>query len=262
MNTETPHALATDYLAQLDHESRRLPADQAGDLVADIREHLSSALTGGESEARVREVLDRLGSPRALVDEALENAPAPTPPTAPTPPPAPVAAPGVGPYVDRLEGAVQQARRPGVWGGFETAALICLIGAEIGAVLLPFAGIAWVAGLVLLGISQVWTTREKLIGYLFLATGFPLAVVTVVAGMLALPFTVVSSVGVSCSGVATTGSGTLDGLGDQSCGTTVDAGGVHLALYVLIAIAVGYLLVQIYTVWRLLRARHRAPEAA
>ena len=107
MNTETPHALATDYLAQLDHESRRLPADQAGDLVADIREHLSSALTGGESEARVREVLDRLGSPRALVDEALENAPAPTPPTAPTPPPAPVAAPGVGPYVDRLTGLAE-----------------------------------------------------------------------------------------------------------------------------------------------------------
>jgi len=262
MNTETTASLTANYLAQLEQEARRLPADQAADLVADIRDHLSTAVSETDTEAHTREILDRLGTPRAVVDGALADAgEAPTAPIPPAPPTAPPG--GVGPYVDRLGGAVQNARQPGVWGGFETAALICLLGAEIGFILLPIAGVAWIAGLVFLGISRVWTSKEKVLGYLLIGSGFPLAALTLLAGIVALPFAVVSSV--TCSGTAV--AGTTDGFPNLADPTstpscTTSTSGSDTALYVVIALAIVFLAAQIFAVVKLLQARRRKPAAA
>ena len=70
MMTATDHPLVQDYLARLREESRRLPLDQARELEADITEHLQAALGEDPGEVRVRDALDRLGSPSELVAEA------------------------------------------------------------------------------------------------------------------------------------------------------------------------------------------------
>lgn len=74
MTTQT-HPLVHDYLQRLTTESRRLPADQAAELRTDIEAHLGEALPHGASEAEVRQVLDRLGSPAELVTAAGGAAP-------------------------------------------------------------------------------------------------------------------------------------------------------------------------------------------
>ncbi len=142
MTTAARHPLVEDYLKRLWTEAARLPVDQARELVADIDEHLLAALPHDASEAEVRNVLERLGSPSELVAEAGGSTPAP--------------------------------RKPFV---SPVAALWCLVIAELTFILIPVAAIFWVVGLIFVLRATIWSQREKLLGMLVLGTGFPVAFV-------------------------------------------------------------------------------------
>jgi uncharacterized membrane protein len=121
------------YLHDLDQELRDLPPARRRELLEEIREHIDSALSespqGGEAD--VRNVLDRLGEPSDIAEEARERF------------------------------GIRRAKR----GVREVLALI----------LLPIGGflwlVGWVAGAVLLATSNVWTSREKVIGLLVVPGG-------------------------------------------------------------------------------------------
>ena len=206
------HPLVSDYLARLGQEARRLPDDQARELLDDIREHLTAALGDEPAETDVRSTLDRLGSPAELVDEA-----------------------------GGVRGVQTPAGPPQV-GGIEITALVTLIAAELIFIIWFVAIPLWVVGLVLLAVAPAWTGREKLLGFATLATGLPLLLVSVVW---------IAFGGVSSSTVC---EGTAAG---EIC-TTSDPGSAWGG-YLFVALAVGYLVLQIWTVWRL--TRRRTPAA-
>ncbi len=68
-------ALVRDYVRRLEDEARRVVPGQADDLVADVREHIETALAQADQrdEAAIRTVLDRLGPPEAIVAAAAEG---------------------------------------------------------------------------------------------------------------------------------------------------------------------------------------------
>ncbi len=68
-------ALVRDYLGRLEAEARRLTPREATDLVADVGEHIEAALAaaGSRDAATVREILDRLGPPEAIVAAAAAD---------------------------------------------------------------------------------------------------------------------------------------------------------------------------------------------
>jgi hypothetical protein len=173
MMTATDHPKVLDYLARLREESRRLPLDQARELEADITEHLQAALGEDPGEVRVRDALDRLGSPSELVAEASGT------PSAAAPEP---------------------SKR-----SFDSpvGAIACLIAAELLSLLVPIAFVLWVVGLILLARATVWTEREKLLGFLGLGSGFFVSL-----GILGLGLMAARVEGVACSEVTTT-DGTL-----------------------------------------------------
>jgi uncharacterized membrane protein len=121
------------YLHELDDELRDLPAARRRELVEEIREHIESALgeAGTDDDVEVRNVLERLGDPADIAAEARERF-------------------GI------------HRPKPGVR---EVLALI----------LLPIGGalylVGWVAGAILLATSNVWTSREKVIGLLVVPGG-------------------------------------------------------------------------------------------
>jgi hypothetical protein len=100
----------------------------------EISEHIAEARAelDAENEAAIRNVLERLGDPAAIADEARERF-------------------GV-------------RRRPAGWR--EIAALVLL---PVGGLILPLGG--WFVGLILLWASDAWTTREKLLGTLVIPGG-------------------------------------------------------------------------------------------
>jgi uncharacterized membrane protein len=114
------------YLRELDDELRDLPPARRRELLEEIREHIDAALGdgGATQEADVRNVLERLGDPAVIAEEARERF------------------------------GIRRAT-PGIR---EVLALI----------LLPVGGflylVGWVVGAILLASSNVWTTREKVIG--------------------------------------------------------------------------------------------------
>lgn len=71
----TADALVRDYLRRLEDAAREADPGQASDLVADVRDHIETALAeaGQADEAVVRTVLDRLGPPEAIVAAAAES---------------------------------------------------------------------------------------------------------------------------------------------------------------------------------------------
>lgn len=120
-----------DYLRELEEELRDLPPARRRELVEEIREHIDSALGEASDEAEVRNVLDRLGAPAEIAAEARERF------------------------------GIRRAK-PGVR---EILALI----------LLPIGGflyiVGWVVGAILLVTSNVWTSREKVVGLLVVPGG-------------------------------------------------------------------------------------------
>jgi hypothetical protein len=215
MTDATLHPLVSDYLTRLTQEARRLPDDQARDLVADLTEHIGVGLGAAPSEVEVRNLLDRLGTPAEVVDAA-----GPQPSSSP--------APG--------------GTAAGEVGGLELGAVIALFVAEVLFILVPLAALVWVVGLVLLLLSKAWSGREKLRGFLSLATGFPLMFV-----ILSLSL-VVGSVE-SCTGSASSAGETT-----MVC---TSSGPPPWIGWIVLAALVAYVLFQVRTAYVLLRHRSR-----
>lgn len=87
------HPLATAWLARVDDLAADLPAGVRGELLADLREHLDTALPPDADQAEVAAVLERLGDPADVVAAARADAGGSPPPP---PPPAAPAGPGPG----------------------------------------------------------------------------------------------------------------------------------------------------------------------
>jgi HAAS domain-containing protein len=71
----TIHPLAEVYLRRLEHHARVLPRSERDELIAEIRDHVTSSLTPDSTEADVRNVLDALGSPADIVEAARPEHP-------------------------------------------------------------------------------------------------------------------------------------------------------------------------------------------
>lgn len=127
MTTEVD-ALVLRYLQDLEGELRDLPANRRQELLDEVGEHIAAARAAldPETEAGVRTVLERLGDPADIAAEARERVGVQRPPVRPATP----------------------------W--LEVIAIVLLV--------IPFAG--WVVGVVLVWLSRLWTTRDKLIGTL------------------------------------------------------------------------------------------------
>ena len=127
MTTEAD-ALVLRYLQDLEGELRDLPANRRQELLDEVGEHIAAARAAlaPETEAGVRTMLERLGDPADIAAEARERFGVQRPPARPATP----------------------------W--LEVIAIALLV--------IPFAG--WVVGVVLVWISRLWTTRDKLIGTL------------------------------------------------------------------------------------------------
>jgi len=127
MTTEVD-ALILRYLQDLEGELRDLPANRRQELLDEVGEHIAAARAAldPETEAGVRTMLERLGDPADIAAEARERFGLQRPPARPATP----------------------------W--LEVIAIVLLV--------IPFAG--WVVGVVLVWLSRLWTTRDKLIGTL------------------------------------------------------------------------------------------------
>ena len=125
--TSPADRLVDDYLKRLNGELTGLPRARRRELTDEIAGHIAEARASlqVESEAEIRNLLDRMGDPAEIAAEAQERV-------------------GV---------------RPRRAGWIEILALILLL---IGGVVLPVVG--WFVGVVLLWVSEAWTTREKLVG--------------------------------------------------------------------------------------------------
>jgi hypothetical protein len=126
--------LVADYLKRLNAELRGLPRVRRRELVDEIAEHIAEARGNleSENEAAIRTLLDRLGEPEEISAEAR----------------------------DRFGLASRKI------GWKEIGALVLL---PIGGVLVPVLG--WFVGIVLLWISDAWSTRDKLVGTLLFPGG-------------------------------------------------------------------------------------------
>jgi hypothetical protein len=125
MTTEAD-ALILRYLQDLEAELHDLPANRRQELLDEVGEHITAARAGldPETEAGVRTMLERLGDPADIAAEARERFGVQPPPPRPATP----------------------------W--LEVIALVLLV--------IPFVG--WVVGVILVWLSRLWTTRDKLIG--------------------------------------------------------------------------------------------------
>ena len=112
----------TSYLDRLESALAQAPADLRAEIVSGVREELDG-LEPDAAAARIGE----LGDPARIAAEALDGLPAAPAPAAPRP--------------------------SSVYLGFTVALLV------VGGYLLPVAG--WLAALVLIVGSPVWSTREK-----------------------------------------------------------------------------------------------------
>jgi uncharacterized membrane protein len=70
--------LVEDYLGAVSYACADLPPDRRDDLIDDLREHIAAARSTlyQPTEAAVRTILDRLGEPAAIADEARLAEPA------------------------------------------------------------------------------------------------------------------------------------------------------------------------------------------
>jgi uncharacterized membrane protein len=129
------HPAAERYLKELNHALSDLPRARRLEIVDEIRSHIEEA-TPDASEAGVLTALDQLGDPETIAADARERLDVAPKPKAGT-----------------LEG-------------------IAIAGLLIGGLIVPVIG--WFLGVVLLWISRVWTTRDKLIGTFVLPGGLAL----------------------------------------------------------------------------------------
>lgn len=158
MMTNLEHPLVQDYLSRLRAQAAALLEGEARELVADIEEHFVAAERQGRtSEADIRTLLDRLGTPESVVAAAA--------------PPAPPAPAGSG--IPRREGMT----------------VMLLIVAEVlvlTVLLAPIGIIVWLVGLVMLVLCRRWNTTQRAQAWIVLASGVPVALLALAAiGMTA-----------------------------------------------------------------------------
>ena len=139
----TPDKLVQRYLKHLEVELDDLPRDRRREIVDEIAGHIAEARAGleHETEADVRNILEGLGDPADIAEDARERFEVKPPAQAP-------------------------AYKPG-W--MEIVALILLL---LGGLIVPLFG--WVIGVVLLWVSNAWNVRDKIIGTAFLPGGLAL----------------------------------------------------------------------------------------
>jgi len=198
--------IETDYLHRLDLAARVLPDDRRRELVDEIAGHIAESRAGGEvrTEAHLRTLLDRLGSPAEIVAAAQEGDVLVAPPAA-----APV-------------GLVRVLRRPSV--ATETTAVLLLTAGS----LLPLLG--WIAGVVVLWSARRWRTWEKVLATLVFPGGPGLAAA---AGVIGIGST-------SCS---STGSSAGDDVTHcTSSGLPVAVGGPLFLVWIVAPVVVGIVL--------------------
>jgi hypothetical protein len=70
LTTSARHPLVEDYLRDLGKSAARLPRHQREELLAELREHLDAGVADASSEVEIRNLLDSLGSPEEIVEEA------------------------------------------------------------------------------------------------------------------------------------------------------------------------------------------------
>jgi hypothetical protein len=131
--------LVNEYLDRLEQELADFPPARRRELVQEIAGHISEARAQleSESEADVRNLLDRIGDPADIAWEARERSTAPI--------------------------------RKG--SALDIVALIMLL---VGGVIVPLVG--WLVGVVLLWISEAWSTREKVLGTIVVPGGLALPI--------------------------------------------------------------------------------------
>jgi hypothetical protein len=136
--SSTADTLIDDYIKRLNRELAGFPRARRRELVDEISEHIADARADleSENEAAIRTLLDRLGDPEDIAAEARER------------------------FGARPKGS-----------GWDVVALIMLL---VGGVILPMVG--WIIGVVLLWVSETWTTREKLVGTIIVPGGLALPV--------------------------------------------------------------------------------------
>jgi uncharacterized membrane protein len=135
--TPTTHPAVQDWLRAVDRALGDLPRARREELVDELREHVDAALAevADPTEADVRTVLDRLGSPADIAAEAA----------------------------DRFGTPPRPAKRPVM----EIVALVLL---TAGSLVLPVIG--WLIGIVLVWCSAIWETRHKVLATLLCPLGF------------------------------------------------------------------------------------------
>lgn len=128
-------SLVEGYLERLDRALRDVPAARRKEIVAEISDHIGESASGSienATEAEVRTILEQIGDPDTIAEEAR----------------------------DRFNVPKRRA------GWMEGVALpLLLLGGFIGM------GIGWLFGVILLWASSVWTLRDKIIGTLFVPLG-------------------------------------------------------------------------------------------
>ena len=131
--TSSAEQLVEDYLQRLDYALRDVPGSRRRELNDEIAWHIAEgrAGLGADDEVGVRNLLERLGDPAEIAAEEQARS-------------------GVVP------------RRSGV------LEIVALVGLLVGGFVFF---IGWFVGLVLLWVSQAWTTREKLVGTLVVPGG-------------------------------------------------------------------------------------------
>jgi uncharacterized membrane protein len=153
--------LVVDYLDRLDAALAGVPFDRRHEIVEEISTHIAEARGELEpaDEAGVLTLLARLGDPTQIATDAGERDDPPT-----------------------------QGR-----GWLETAAIVLLL---VGGFI---TGIGWLVGVVLLWLSTVWTTRDKLIGTFIVPGGLSLPLFAFVFGGLRVAHTTTSCIGSTCT---------------------------------------------------------------
>lgn len=132
MSRSERDALVKRYLRQLRRAARRMPRRRRKELVDEIAEHLRETVPVDADAAVTRAALERLGPPGAIVGAEV-GARGPRPPS-------------------------------------RTAERFAIVLLLLGGLIVPVVG--WLAGVVLLWTSSVWTTRDKLIGTFIVPGGW------------------------------------------------------------------------------------------
>jgi hypothetical protein len=129
--------LVNDYLVRLEAAAWPLQPERRRELLAEVREHIESALaeSGARDEVTTRNVLERLGAPEEIVAAEVGSAGS-----------------GLGSQVVTVVRAPERPR----WGASEVAAIAFL---TVGAVFLPIIGP--LIGLAFVWSADAWSTRQK-----------------------------------------------------------------------------------------------------